>query len=235
MKLLKTLSLAAAAVTLSLAGCNSNDEPSTGEATIFGDFVTLVEADSQGAIMKLIPTGMDKTVTLSTAYKFDLEKFKADTRIFINYITPDDDNTVDGPVNIVNALNVDGAGKAPEKITAEKADDWKSQVVTVSYLNLTGNYVNFIYSGKSVGTPTSRNFYLDSETLDSAYPELHIVFEGNLSEGEQKPYAVRGSYSLAELVGNKKYKGVKVLYPENSNSLTSTTLEFDRLTLNPMP
>ena len=238
MNIFKTLALSALALAIpAFTACNSDDdEPKGGgyDGVIFGDFVTLTSVDNQGAIMSLIPLGGTKTVTLSTDYKFNLTQFKADTRIFLNYyyVSEVEDNTVSGPVHVVTALNVDGAGAPAPTATAEETNDWASHRINMSYLQLSGNYVNFIYTGQSVGDPKSRHFYLDPATEASAYPEFHIMFEGNLSSGDPQAYGVRGSYSIADIRKLPAAKGIKVIYP-TGNTLESTTLDFDKLNITP--
>lgn len=238
MKLLKHLLLCALALALpTLTACNSKDDEPSGEydGVIFGDFVTLTNIDAEGAIMQLIPQGASRTVTLSTDYKLNPAQFKANTRIFLNYYYADgvQDNTISGPVKVVTALNVDGAGSAAPAATADDTDNWASHRIAMSTLYLSGNYVNFIYTGQSVGTPTSRHFYMDESTADSAYPEFHITFEGNLSGGDAKAYGVRGSYSIADIRGKQNAKGIKVIYPSSENKLVTTTLDFDLATITP--
>lgn len=240
MKLLKILALCALALTLpALTACNSkdDDEPAGGDydGVIFGDFVTLTSVDATGATMQFIPLGSTRTVSLSTAYKFDPAKFKANTRIFLNYYYTDgvQDNTISGPVNVVTALNVDGGGAAAPAATAEETDNWASHRITMTYLQLSGNYVNFIYTGQSVGTPTSRHFYFDESTAAADYPEFHITFEGNLSGNDPTAYGVRGSYSIADLRGTHGAKGIKVIYPSSENKLVTATLDFEKATITP--
>ncbi|MDE6135562.1 MAG: hypothetical protein K2F79_08305, partial [Muribaculaceae bacterium] len=172
MKIYKTLSLIAAGTAMCMAASCSTDEPDGPDEIIFGDFVTLTQADATGAVMDYIMPLTGKNVILSTDHKFDPDKFKDGSRIFINYryLNGNKDNTANGPVTVLNALNVDGGGAVPSQATSEDTDGWASYPVSISYLTLTGPYLNFIYSGNSVGAPESRSFFLDSESLGKEYP-----------------------------------------------------------------
>lgn len=240
MKIVKFISLIALAFSLSLLSACNSDEPSGTEGeyegVIFGDFVTLTSVDATGATMQFIPLGSNRTVTLSTDYKFNTAQFKAATRIFLNYYYLDgkEDNTVSGPVNVVTALNVDGGGAEAPVATAEDTNNWASHRITMSYIQLSGNYVNFIYTGQSVGNPTSRHFYFDESTAGQEYPEFHIIFEGNLSGSDPTAFGIRGSYNIGDVLSSKSAKGIKVIYPSSDNKLVETVLDFAKVAITPV-
>lgn len=206
------------------------EEPEPVDTVIFGEFVTLSEVSSDGAVMNFVMPGSTHSIVLTTSYEFNADKFAAGTRIFLNYRYADgsQDNAASGVVEVVNALNVDGAGAAPDEATSVETAAWRSDPVELSRAYMSGHYLNFVYSGYSVGTPKSRHFYLDPSTLDTPYPELHITFEGNLAGSDAAPYTVRGSYDMSALMADRDVEGVKIIYNRGSE-----TIDFQRRSLTP--
>lgn len=203
------LGLCAAAL---LPACNSTDEPDTDGYYV--DIVTLESNGAAGAIMTFQEFGDSPLITLTTTQQFMPEIFKTGTRVAIVY-KPTNNNKQyqSGPVTVAQAMETLGGGTAPLEGTSVSTGKWASADITLYRLWRSGNYLNFIFQGTSVGEPKQCDLYVDTNTLNSDFPEFHLIYEGEKGSSAEK-YTFYASYSIEEIWQRPEVKGVRVYYAD---------------------
>ncbi len=221
--------LAMATVVLGLASCN-NSEP--GSSTVY--FLDIVSYDAEsagGSTFTVRKNGDSELVTYTTPQKLSTVDFKVGTRVLISYTNESQTQYVSGPITLAAAANVEGKGDPVQKKTAEETADWASDKVSVASLFRSGEFINIQFSGALGSQKAIVEMYLDSETADSEYPELHLIF-GPYTGYVDTPYMFYGSWSIANIWSRPDCKGIKVFY--NSTSSQSMAL-FEKASGTPTP
>ena len=213
-----------------LPACNSTDEPT--DDGYYLDIVTLESNGKAGAIMTFQEMGDSPLITLSTTQQFMPEIFKTGSRIAIVYKPTDGSQYVSGPVTVAQAMETLGAGTAPKEGTSTSTGKWASADITLYRLWRTGNYLNFTFQGLSNGEPKQCDLYVDKNTLDSDFPELHLIFEGSTGNNAEN-YTFYASYSIEDIWKRPNVKGVRVYYADMhtpGGNMTSITKDKFQLT-----
>ncbi len=228
MKLTHYLILAAAA--LSLGSCNSDsDSPSAG---MYMDIVTLKSTDQQGSIMTYNQEDDSPLVTLSCSQAFSKEQ--VGKRIVVIYQPINGlAHGESGPVNVIQAGTVFGSGAEPVPAVVDTLDAWYSDHITYLQAYRAGHYLNIAmrFDANPSIPPKKFECYVDESTLESDYPELHIVYKGN-NDINQQELSYMGSYDISSIWSNRKVCGIKLLY--NGIDGSSITIEKTNGIIKPM-
>lgn len=207
MKLIHYLILAAAA--LSFGACNSSsDSPSSGT---YLDIVTLKSTDQQGSIMTFRKENDSPLVTLSCVQAFSKEQ--VGKRILILYKPIGGlAHAQSGDVTVIQAGAVFGSGAAPVPAIVDSLDNWYSDQISYLQAYRAGQYLNLAMQMASNPSVAPKKFecYVDETTLDSAYPELHIVFKSN-ADIDQQELNFYGSYDISGIWSRQNVEGIKVM------------------------
>lgn len=207
MKLTHYLILAAAA--LSLGACNgSSDAPSL---STYVDIVTLKSTDQQGSTLTFRKENDSPLVTLSCSQAFSKEQIGK--RIVILYQPIGGlAHAESGDVNVIQAGSVFGSGAAPLPAVVDTLNNWYSDQISYLQAYRAGQYLNLAMQMASSPTIAPKKFqcYVDETTLDSAYPELHIVFKSN-ADIDQQELSFYGSYDISGIWSRQNVEGIKVM------------------------
>lgn len=221
MKLTHYLVLAGAA--LSLGSCNSGGSDAVAYYT---DIVTLDSSTDQGSVMSFRELNDSPVVTLTSAVS--LPKGHVGKRIVVIYSPIGTiEHGVSGNVNIVNEALTYGAGAAPLDAVVDSLDNWKSDEVSYMQAYRSGKYLNLGMLLPTSTTLEKFRCYIDVTTLDSEYPEIHVVYKAK--EGYDSTSGnFFGSYDISDIWNRSGVKGVKVLYTGRNDS--SVTIEKESST-----
>lgn len=229
-----TYLLLAGAAAFGFTACNSSEEDDGGKT--FADIVTLESTSSAGSVMTFRVKDDSPLITLSTTQSFSTDVFKPGMRILAIYHPESNEHGVSGPVRVENAAPTLGKGTAPVPAVVDTLDNWASDPIVMpeGAVWRSGQYLNMAF--QAVSSPQPRKFYVyvDEKTLDSEYPELHVVFKtGNYSS--MYTFAFYVSYDIAGLLNGNGVKGVKVFY-FNDGAATPTCVTIENPgQLTPMP
>lgn len=217
MKLVNYLILALAA--LAFTACNSDSEPQT----TYMDIVTLVSSDDQGSAMTFNEINDSPLVTLTTTQKFS--KDNIGKRIVIMYSpVGTNEHAVSGAVDILFASLTLGAGAAPLPAVPDTLDNWASEPVDAMQIYRAGQYINIVATLQTATNPKKFQCYVDEATVNSEYPELHIVYK-SVPGYDTQATNFFASYSIESLWNRLNVKGLKVIYGETSQD--EVTIEKD--------
>lgn len=199
-----------------LSSCNSNDGPGAG-AEYFADFVTFRSVNAQGSVFTYREDGDSELITLTSPTALDLDEFKLGSRLVITYTTQSNTHGISEPITLIGASNVIGGGEPPVSKAPDQTDNYASNTITYQGIARTGDYLNIVFSAPFNGQDDSKTtLYLDPATLDSEYPELHLVF-GPFSFYATQQYMFYVSYSIESIWERPDVKGIKV-YANTDNA-----------------
>lgn len=217
MKLVNYLILALAAV--AFTACNSDSEPQT----TYMDIVTLVSSDDQGSAMTFNEINDSPLVTLTTTQKFSKDNIGKRIVIMYNPVGTNE-HAVSGAVDILFASLTLGAGAAPLPAVPDTLDNWASEPVDAMQIYRAGQYINIVATLQTATNPKKFQCYVDEATVNSEYPELHIVYK-SVPGYDTQATNFFASYSIESLWNRLNVRGLKVIYGENSQDVV--TIEKD--------
>ncbi len=209
MKSKLTVWAAMLAVVLCMASCSSTDEPDN--TAYFLDIVTYEADGANGSTFTFRHQGDSELITLTCPQRLSPADFKVGSRIIINYTPESGKQYVSGPVNLAAAANVEGAGEAVASATTTETNNWVSDELSMLALFRSGEYVNVQFSA-ALGAQTAKvKLVVDSETLDSETPELHLIY-GPYTGTVDRTYVFYGSWSIADIWNRSTCKGIRVFF-----------------------
>lgn len=209
-KILSTTLTAAAIATL--GSCNS-DSDTPGGATLYTDIVTYQGNGTGGSTFTFRKEGDSPLITL-TCSRTLASDFVPGSRILIQYAPETGKQYMSGPINLAGAANVEGGGAPVEELTAAQTTNWLSDAVNVSTIFRSGEYLNLQFTGTLGSEVAKVRMVADTETLDSEYPELHLIF-GPYTAALGQYYLFTCSWSIESVWNRPGCKGIKVLYKNN--------------------
>lgn len=218
MKILNYLILAVAAI--AFTACNSDDDPQT----TYMDIVTLVSSDDQGSLMTFRELDDSPLVTLTTSQKFSQDNVGKRIVIMYNPVGTDE-HAVSGSVDILYASLTLGAGAEPLPAVADTLNNWESQTIDAMQVYRAGEYINIVATLQTATNPQKFQCYVDETTVDSEYPELHIVFQ-SVPGYDTQATNFFASYNIEGLWNRLDVKGLKIMF--NGNTQQEVTIEKDK-------
>lgn len=225
---IKTLLLITLAA-VAFAACNSSgDDPTAGVQ--FTDMMTLTKMTDDGAVLTYVPENDGANITYTTTTVFQKDVYSEGMRIMAIYkpLTTDQWG-VPGPIQVKAAAPTLGKGHAPVVAIGDTLNNWKSDPMANAFIWRTGNYVNLAFEELFSPTPEKFACYVDAKTLDSSYPELHIVYTLG-RHYEERSYQLYASYNIADLWNRVGVKGICVYYNGPSGLLMQ---QFDKTGFRP--
>lgn len=214
MKTLKLLlATCTACVALLSASCNKDDNKGPWGEQNYVDFVTVESLSQNGASFTFRKENDSPLVTLTSSQSFNTSMVKPGERIVMNYIPESGNRYESGSVRVLEAVSPEGKGQEVEAKTSDETDKWASDRVSMFFLQRSGMYVNMIFTAMTVQDPKECALYVDSETIGTDTPTLHLVFEAG-SPAMGTDYYFYASYSIAELWNNPQTKKIRVYYPD---------------------
>lgn len=210
-KKLLTLALALAALT-GFTACNSDsDSDATDYREVCIDIVTYEGVSSEGSTFTFRKEGDSPLITLTASQSLSSLDFTKGSRILLQYTPHSGQQYLSGAITVLAAANVEGGGAPAETATAEQTRDWASDAVNMSLLMRSGTYLNMQFTAYlGAQTPVVR-LVVDEATLDSDYPELHLIY-GPYSGLLTKAYYFTGSWDIAFIWERPTCKGINVQY-----------------------
>lgn len=197
------------AMAVGMSSCNSNSDGPE-QTNYFSDFVTFESVTAQGSVFTYRQQDDSELITLLCPSPLNTEEFKLKSRLIITYSTQSNEHGISEAITLLGASNIFGGGAAPVELAADKTDDYASNTITYQGISRTGNYLNIVFSAPYNGKNDAKvNLYVDPETVDNEYPELHIVF-GPHSSYYDTMYMFYGSWDISPLWDRTTCKGLKV-------------------------
>lgn len=213
---------------LGMSSClDSNSEP-TGDS-IYTDIVTVSDISTNRAVFTLQESNTSPLVTLTSSQTFNPGNLKSGNRVVISYSPSQGAHYKTDNITVIGMAEAFGLGQEIPDTIASLAGNWKSKPVQMGAIWQTGKYLNIAFMANTTSNPTKCELLADSETLNSTYPEVHLIFEPNISSSTSD-YIIYMSYSLDDTWSNKACKGVKVFYQEEYSQKSVT---IDKINLSP--
>lgn len=105
-----------------------------------------------------------------------------------------------------------GKGSAPVPAVVDTLDNWASDRIVMPGESVwrSGYYLNMAFQAISTATPKKFYVYVDEKTVDSEYPELHVVFKSGNSSSMYN-FAFYASYNIMRPVepsGRERRQGI---------------------------
>lgn len=225
---LKTLLLSGLAA-CALAACNSSGDDPSGIVQ-FTDMMTLTKMSDEGAVLTYVPENDGPNVTYTTTTTFQKDVYKEGMRVVTIYRPLSTDQWgVPGPILVMSAAPALGKGSKPIVAVADTLSDWKSDVIDNVFLWRSGTYMNISFVERYCPIPQKFACYVDAETLESSYPELHIVYKEGV-QYEERDYQLYGSFDISDLWNRPSSKGIRVVY----NGMNGPTQQFEKMKFQPV-
>lgn len=199
--------LLVALLTLTLGACNTNEN---NQKIAYVDIMTLEATGESGSVLTFRLQGNSPLITLTCSKPFSQEL--VGKRLVIIYtIVSDTQRGEDGVIDIEQSGATFGGGDAPKVSTAGATDNWQSDEIELVQAELSGEYLNLGLTLNTNTSPRVFELYVDETTMDSDYPELHLVYEPQANSGGTS-YSFFGSYNIGGLMNRPTAKGVKLTY-----------------------
>lgn len=223
----RTLLLSSLAV-LAFTACNSSDDgPSVVQ---FTDMMTLTDFNDDGAVLTYVPENDGANITYTTTTVFQKEVYSKGMRVVTIYSPLSTDQWgVPGPILVKAAAPALGKGSKPIVAVGDTLSDWRSDPMSNAFLWRSGNYINMSFVELFSPFPQKFSCYVDAETIESPYPELHIVYKAG-AHYEERDYQLYASFNIADIWSLKSAKGIRVLYIGPSGLLSQ---QFDKTKFQP--
>ncbi len=218
--------VAAATAMFAFTACNSSDDSDTGNQ--YADIVTLESTAPSGSVMTFREKDDSPLITLTTTQAFSTEIFTPGTRILAIYHPESNKRGESGPVTVAAASPTLGKGSAPVPAVVDTLDNWASDRIVMPGESVwrSGYYLNMAFQAISTATPKKFYVYVDEKTVDSEYPELHVVFKSGNSSSMYN-FAFYASYNIAGLWNRPGVNGVKVYY-FNDGAMMPSCVTIDK-------
>lgn len=209
----KTL-LIVSALALSLGSCNSlNDEP---QREVFSAFATLYSM-ADGAFTFTIQANGSSDAVMLTSNFVAMSTLTVGSRYVIAYSTPTNEPYKSGSMTLYEIYDVvqnDAVEASEDEISGVTIDP-----VSVTYLSITGEWLNATAIAPLIVEPRLFNAYVDESTLDSPYPDVYIGFRSD-DTGAFYQRTFFGSFNITSLREMSDIEGITVHYKYNGEALT---------------
>ena len=197
---------------LALASCHKETED-----VRYIDFATISNITTDGTTLTLRADADSPEVTYTTNMIFPSAEFPVGTRIVMDYYPDYGLRYVSGPIYIYQALKAIGNGEPPVAQTAAGTDNWKSDPVEIESCDRQGKYIDIAVWGTTSLSSNQISVVLDSDTQNSAIPELHLIFDA--APGfDAASYRFFLSYDIGELWNKDTTQSVKLIYTDNDGA-----------------
>lgn len=189
-----------------LSSCSEADDPINFKDIVY-DVVTIAAKTPDGTTFTFRKLGDSPLITLTTDQAITGQSAQVGKRVVIGYV-PEGQRYESGTIKLVTIALA--YGPELKSGTAESTSDWKSDPYTLVQLWRSGEYLNIQLLAAFSTEPSKFELYLDSNTADSEYPELHVVFRRDFTSEINRD--VFGSYDISSIWNLGSCKGVKVFY-----------------------
>ncbi len=215
MKFTKCLIIAAAAV--SFAACDTSSDYKEQYLNI----VTLDASNSSGSVLSYQTINDSPLITLTTTQGFSENQVGKRVVILYTGLNDNFDNEKGGPVNILSAAPTFGGGEKIKPASVDTLDNWASNEIAFVSPFRSGKYLNLPMAINTAYNLKKFACYYDVTTIDSAYPEVHLIMQ--TTPGYESAYSSNfyGSYDMSDIWFRPSVLGIKVFY----NGDKSVTLE----------
>lgn len=231
MKLSKLLF--ATVCSFALFSCNE-DTPDNGvQKEIYTDIVTLTKNEPGDVVFTFRKLDDSPTITLKSATQLDTKLYSVGNRLVMSYLPLSETHYLSDDISVYGVATAIGAGDPVQVVSPSGYSGWLSSYVNINSIWRTGDYLNIVFTAESAPSPKKCVVVCDQTTIDSEYPELHLIFEPGTGS-KYSEYAFYVSYSLADIYKDKNVKGVKVYFkdpvqagPANIGRSNNTITPFD--------
>lgn len=191
------------------------------------DIATYVASNETGSVFTVQKDGDSPIATLTSDYIINDKMFPPKSRVLIQYVPESGVAYESGPVEL---YSVQAVNTTVKEGTETEYRGWNSDVVSVTSLWRTGNYINLWANIDVVSRPKTFELVLDTETIDTECPEYHIVFE---TDGvDARRHTIYGSYDISQVWNLETCNAVKVYYAD-ANGTSSTIFYKNTLPIAP--
>lgn len=219
------LTTAVCAATLSLASCNSNDDPEGGRTVIYSNIVTVESVESTGASFSFQKMDDSPLITLTTTQSVSgdgVNLLKKGMRIVLSYTPASGEQYKSGPITAYQWVKTYGEGAQLPVVSASSTSNWYTYAVQQVMVQRTGPYLN---AGLVTNdTPSECRMVVDEATVNDEYPKVYVIYKS--STGPQPTnYVIYASYSMTDLMEHDNFMGLDVTYED---SYGKHTIRVDR-------
>lgn len=212
-----------AAAALAMSACNNDSDSS---AAYYTDIVTLDASSESGSVMTFQEKDDSPVITLTSTAPLSAEQIGK--RIVIVYSPVGTlQHGVSGEIKLLNAGLTFGGGNAPLDAVVDTLDNWKSDIVSYMQAYRSGKYLNMGMVLPTNAMPEKLNCYLDINTIDSEYPELHLVYKAK-PEYDSESSNFFASYDISNIWDRIEVKGIKLFFNgsfENTMTIEKESVE----------
>jgi len=161
-----------------LPSCSDTNDGTGIPANAIFDMVTFSSQTPAGAVFTLQREQTSPELTLVAAnQQVNTELFPIGCRMIIAYTNDSGDINKSGNITLYGGGMVKN-GKVEVK-SAEETDNFHSDLVRLTSVWLTGNYLNFELQVDCTIEPTTYTIYADEATLDTDNPTLYLILKAD--------------------------------------------------------
>lgn len=214
------LTTAVCAATLSLASCNSNDDPEGGRTVIYSNIVTVESVESTGASFSFQKMDDSPLITLTTTQSVSgdgVNLLKKGMRIVLSYTPASGEQYKSGPITAYQWVKTYGEGAQLPVEPASTTSGWYTNAVQQAMIQRTGPYLNAgIVSNDK---PNECRIVVDEATVNDEYPKAYLIYKS--STPLPTNYVFYVSYSMTDLMEHDNFKGLDVVYEDSFGKHTT--------------
>lgn len=225
MKKLYTKFLGALVIVFTLVvgatSCNSDKGYEPGQA-VYYDIVTLVSTNDKGTVVSLQQDGDSPLVTLTfPEQRIDTTLVPVKSRFLIAYTTSSGKPYESGTATLY------GIGYVYNSVltygTKDSTHSWATMQQNILSFWRTGNWINIqaecTYTSER---PKTYDLVVDETTLDTDYPEVHLIYEPSQSGDGLNTKLFYSSFNIEDVWSLPNVKGLKVSVYGNNGMKTYT-------------
>lgn len=201
-----------------MVSCNSTgDEPPAGD--VFYDIATLVSSSKEAGTVVTVQEGANTPlVTLTFPNEINKELVPVGTRFLLAYVPLSGVAYQSGPITVY------GIGYVYNSVVTEgnkeTTNSWATMQQNIISLWRTGNWINIQAECTYVQEkPTMYKLVVDETTLDTEYPEVHLLYEADTSVNADTKLFY-STFNIESVWSLEHVKGIRVTAVGNTGTRT---------------
>ncbi len=208
------LTTAVCAAALSMASCDSNNDPEGGGTVIYSNIVTVESVESTGAAFTFQKENDSPLITLTTTQSVSgdgANLLKKGMRIVLSYTPVSGEQYKSGPITAYQWVKTYGGGDQLPVVPESSTPGWYTNAVQQVMIQRTGPYLNAgIVSNDN---PNECRIVVDEATVNDEYPKAYLIYKS--STPLPTNYLFYVSYSMTDLMERSTFQGLDVTYDDS--------------------
>ncbi len=209
------LTTAVCSAALSMASCDSNNDPEGGGTVIYSNIVTVESVESTGAAFTFQKENDSPLITLTTTQSVSgdgVNLLKKGMRIVLSYTPVSGEQYKSGPITAYQWVKTYGGGDQLPVVSASSTSGWYTNAVQQVMIQRTGPYLN---AGiVSNDTPEECRIVVDEATVNDEYPKAYLIYKSRNSP-QPVNYVFYVSYSMTDMMERSTFQGLDVTYEDS--------------------